>query len=212
MRPRLGATALSLLIGTIVAIAACGQSGAATASPGATTAAVATPPPATAGPTLGGLPTFGLPSFTGDKDLEAMMPKQIGGENVTVVSLNGQEFLAMGSSPELDAMLKSLNKQPSDLSVAFAGTTGVTVIAFRVKGVPAGQIFPALVEAYKEGVSGAPTQVSFAGKSVTKFTPSGSSPDEAITYIYTAGDTVFAVGGMGEVPDATLTEIFSKLP
>lgn len=208
MRSRLGATALSLLIGTIAVVAACGPSAAATATPGATTAAVVTPPPATDG----GLPTFALPSFTGDKDLEAMMPDEIGGQDVTVISMTGQEFLGMGGSAEMDAMLKSLNKQPSDLSVAFAGTTAVTVIAFRVKGVAAGQIFPALVDAYKEGVSSTPTQVSFAGKSVTKFTPAGSSPDEAITYIYTAGDTVFAVGGIGEVSDAVLTEVFSKLP
>lgn len=212
MRPRLGATALSLLIGPIAIVAACGPSAAATATPGATTAAVVTPAPGTAGPTDGGLPTFALPSFTGDKDLEAMMPDEIGGQDVTVISMTGQEFLGMGGSAEMDAMLKSLNKQPSDLSVAFAGTTAVTVIAFRVKGVAAGQIFPALVDAYKEGVSSTPTQVSFAGKSVTKFTPAGASPDEAITYIYTAGDTVFAVGGIGDVSDAVLTEVFSKLP
>jgi hypothetical protein len=207
-----GATAPILLMAGVV-IAGCGGSGAPTpTAPGTTTTptSVVTAPPATTLPTEGGLPSFALPSFVGDKDLEAMLPKEIGGQPLTVLSMTGNEFLGTGQNAEMNAMLTQLGKTPSDLSVAFAGTANVTIVAFRVKGVPAGQILPALVSAYQEGVDATPSQTTIAGKSVTKFTPAAAG--ETATYIYTAGDTVFAVGGMSQLSDAVLNEVFSKLP
>jgi hypothetical protein len=212
MSPLNRAKALSLLAGAVVIVVACGPAGSATATPGATSAAVATQVPVTEAPasTDGGLPTFALPSFVGDQELEDMLPDQIAGEDLTVLSMTGPEFLSSGGGTELQAMLTSLGKQPSDLSVAFGGTMNVSIVAFRVKGVPAGQLLPALIGAYQQEIDASPTQVSFGGKSVTKFTPTDAS--EGVTYIYPAGDTVFAVIGMGSATDAMLNEVFSKLP
>jgi hypothetical protein len=202
---------LGVLVAAIFVVAACGPAGA-TAGPGETTAAVVTPAPETAAPvsTDGGLPTFALPSFVGDQELEDMLPDEIGGEPLTVLSMTGPEFFSGGAGQEMQAMLTALGKQPSDLSVAFGGTMTVSIVAFRVKGVPGSQILPALMTAFQQEIDATPSQVSLSGKTVTKFTP--TDPEEAVSYVYTAGDTVFVVGGMGAITDAQLNEVFSKLP
>lgn len=206
----ISAKALSLFAGAIVIVVACGPGATATGSPGATTAAVVTQAPTQApAATDGGLPTFALPSFVGDQELEDMLPDEIGGEDLTVLSMTGNEFLAGGGGEEMQAMLTALGKLPADLSVAFGGTMSVSIVAFRVKGVPASQILPALMTAFQEEVNATPAQVSFGSKSVTKFTPTDAS--EGVSYVYAAGDTVFAVAGM-TVTDAVLNEVFSKLP
>ena len=206
-RPR----ALALLIGGI-AVAACGPTGVATTPPGspavpttsATEAAASQAPTAT----QQGLPSFALPSFVGDQELEAMFPDDVAGQKVTVISMNGSEFLASGGGAELQAVLDSLGKQPADLSVAFGSAGTIAIIAFRVKGVPAAQILPALVAAYQQELDASTSQVTFGGKSVTKFTSTTSAD---ATYVHMAGDTVFTVAGK-EIPDSVLNEVFSKLP
>lgn len=199
---------LAALAGLAILVAACGG-GAATAAPG--TSQGATQAPATQGPASSDDAEFSFDtsSFHADVQLEELFPDQIGGEDLTVLSMSGDEFMGEGTSPELEAALAALNKQPSDLSVAFGGATTVTIIAFQLDGVSGEATLNAVLQASRTETEATITDVNIGGKSVKKMVPADSS--EETTYIYTARDVVFAVGGT-EVSEATLNEVFSKLP
>lgn len=141
--------------------------------------------------------------------LEDLFPDQIGGEDLTVLSMSGSDFMGEGASPEFEAMLAALNKQPADLSVAFGGVGMITIIAFQIDGVPASAIRDALFQAVQAENEATSSNVTIGGKSVTKFTPADSSEDP--TYIYVARDVIFAVAG-SDITNAQLNEVFSKLP
>jgi hypothetical protein len=210
MTARSMSLALAALASLAILVVACGG-GAATAAPGSSQGA-ATPAPATQGPASsdGAEFSFDLSSFHADAQLEELFPDQIGGEDLSVLSMSGDEFMGEGTSPELDAALSALNKQASDLSVAFGGATSVTIIAFQLDGVPGGTILNAIFQAYQQETGSTITDVNISGKSVKKIVP--ADPEEPTSYIYTAQDVVFSVGGLGDLSDATLNEVFSKLP
>jgi len=208
MTARTTARSIGLLGASVLLVAACGGSSA-TSAP---TQEPATGAPATQGPGPDATPTdvpgfsFVLPSFVGDVDLESMLPSEIGGETLTVISMNGDEFLGDGAtSPEILAALDSLGRTTSDLSVAFGGTTSIQVVAFRVKGADASALFDAFKAAQTDEYSS--QTVSLGGKTVVKITPA----DGDVAYIYTKGDTMFVLGGE-DATDSILNEAFSKLP
>jgi hypothetical protein len=212
MRPLTTIRAIGLVAAGAMLIAACSGAGTATTAPA--TAAPATTGPATQAPGPTEVPgsspglSFALPSFHGDTDLEGMIPTSIGGETLTVLSMTGDQFLGNGTtSPELAGALQALGKTTSDLSVAFAGSSTLTVVAFRVKGVAANALYDAFKAAETDDSTA--TNVSFGGKTVVKLVSADST-----AYIYLKDDTMFVIGGSGETTptDALLNEAFSKLP
>lgn len=215
MTARSAARPLAALAVLAIVVAACGG-GTATQGPGtqgAPTQAPATQPPATTAATEGPVatgaePSLDLSSFHGDTDLESLFPKEIGGQPLVVLSMTGDQFMGQGASPELDAALGTLGKSSSDLSVAFGGGTSVTIVAFKIAGVPGSAILNALFQAY-QSQSGTITDQTISGKSVKKVVPADAT--EGTSYIYAVQDVVFAVGGDG-ITDAQLSEAFSKLP
>ena len=213
MRPLTTIRSIGLLAAGAVLIAACGGNAASTAptAPPVTAAPVTAAPVPTevAGATQGPGASIDLSSFHGDQNLEGMIPKTIGGETLTVLSMTGDQFIGDGSaSPELAGALTALGKTTSDLSVAFAGTSKVTVVAFRVKGVPADQLFNAFKAAETDEFTS--ENQNIGGKNVTKLVPA----DGTTIWIYLKDDTMCVVGGAGStVPPADLlAEAFSKLP
>ena len=207
---------LALLAAGAIAVAACGGT-TATTVPGAGTVAPATLAPASVAPATeapaasGAAPSLSLPSFQGDQELEGMLPDTLGGETVTVLSLTGEEFLGggMGSGTEdLQALLTQLGKAPSDMSVAFGGAGTVTIVAFRIKGVPSATIFQSLKSIAEQEGAATITDMNLGGKAVQKMVPADLSET---SYIYGTGDVVFVVGGT-DITDAQLNEAFSKLP
>ena len=203
---------LALVAGLAIIVAACGG-GAATQGPGASSATTvpATVAPATQTPVeSGGIPSFDTSSFHADQDLESLMPKDVGGEPITALSMSGTEFVAVGSSPELEAALSSLGKSPADLSVAFGGNTNITIVAFQVYGAPADQILNAMFSAYQQETQATISDATLGGKHVKKVTPSDTTED--VSYIYAVRDVVFAVGPTDATTDALLNEAFQKLP
>ncbi len=168
--------ALTMAVGTAIAVAACGGT-AATSAPtnGAVSQAPETEVPTTEAPGSSELPgfSFALPSFTADTELESMFPKEIGGDTLQVLSMTGSDFLGTGGAGAAIApALSKLGKTPADLSVAFGGTTKITVIAFRIKGVPADQFLNAYTQTAASGAS--ITDASFGGKSVKKVVTANS--------------------------------------
>ena len=212
MRPLTTIRSIGLLAAGAVLVAACGGNAATTAPTAAATTGPATAAPVpteVAGATNNPGASLDLSSFHGDQDLEGMIPKTIGGETLTVLSMTGDQFLGDGSaSPELAGALTALGKTTSDLSVAFAGTSKVTVVAFRVKGVPADQLFNAFKAAETDQYTS--ENANIGGKNVTKLVPS----DGTTAWIYLKDDTMFVVGGAGSTEPAAdlLTEAFTKLP
>lgn len=214
MRPLTTTRAIGLLAAGALLIAACGGNAATTAptQAAAPTTAATTPPLVTPteapGASSGPGASLDLSSFHGDQDLEGMIPETVAGETLTVLSMTGDQFLGGAGSPELEAALKALNKSTSDLSVAFAGSTSVSILAFRVKGVPADTLFTAFKSAETEGFTS--ENVTYGAKTVIKL---GSS-DGSTAFIYLKADTMFVVSGSGTtVPsDAVLNEAFQKLP
>jgi hypothetical protein len=213
MTPRTAVGALGLLAAAFVA-AACGGGTNPTAAP--TQAAIATLPAATPtavpGPTEQPLPSFVLPSIHGNVDLEKLIPTTIGGEPIVTLSMTGQDFVGSGSDTELDAVLTALNKQPSDLSVAFGGNSQVQIVAFQINGVPGSQILQAFYNASKSTLDATLSDTTIAGKPAKKLTPTDTT--QFPSYIYAKNDVVFSIAGPGDaaLTDAVLTEAFQKLP
>jgi hypothetical protein len=209
MTARRTATGLATLMGATLLIVACGPAANATTTPTTTpTTPAATQAAGSGAPASDGLPgfSFALPSFTSDAELEAKFPKELGGEAITVLSMNGTNFLGSGmSGDEIGPILTQLGKSPSDLSVAVGGTMNIQVIAFRIKGVPAEQFLNAYTSAAPQGA--VITDASFGGKSVKKVVATGQEG----VYLYLKDDVIWTVGGSG-LTDALLNEAFSKLP
>ena len=208
MTARRNATGVGILIGAMLVIAACGPAANATTGPTTTP----TSPPITEAPgseaPASGLPefSFALPSFTSDAELEAMFPTQLGGETLQILSMSGSDFMGSGmSGNELAPILQQLGKTPADLSVAVGGTTNISVIAFRIKGVPADQFLNAYIAKAPQGAT--ITDTSFGGKSVKKVVAADQDP----IYLYLHNDVIWTVGGSG-LTDALMNEAFSKLP
>jgi len=207
MTARRSAAGLAMLVGAALLIAACGPAANATTAPTPTTPA-ATEAAGSEAPSSG-LPGFSfvLPSFTADTQLEALFPDSIGGKTMAVSSMNGTDFLSMGTaSKDVQTALQQLGKSPSDLSVAYGSTLEVTIFAFRIKGVPADQFLGKYLASTAQGAG--VTDASYGGKSVKKVVNGGQGG----TYIYLSGDILWTVGGTGTLTDALLNEAFSKLP
>ena len=200
------ARALAGLAGVALLVAACGgstPSGAASVAPTAAPTAAATQGPGATNAN----PTFPTASLHGDVDLEALFPDEIAGKPLQVLSMTGEQMVADGDAAEMGQMLTLLGKTPADLSAAFGGVTEVGIVAFQVDGAPGNQIFEALKSASETAVGATVTPASYGGKSVQKFVPT----DDDASYIYIYQDVVFIVTG-AEITDATLNEVFSKLP
>ena len=194
-----------------MSIAACGPSGP-TLTPGGSQGAVETeaPAPTIALPTDPPFPSFVLPSFNEDEELEAMLPAQLGGSAITYLSMTGATY--MGADPAASAQLQQLlaqfDRTPADLSVAFGGTQAITLFAYRIRDVSAAEFLPALIASFGASMGGVTTTTeTLGGKSVSKVVPE----DGDTVYVYTSGDVVFVVGGDGTTP-ALLDEAFAALP
>jgi hypothetical protein len=207
------ARAVALLAGVVV-LAACGPTVQITTAPGSPTTAIPTPPPVPGGPD--GLPTFALPSFTGDAELEALLPDELGGASVETLSMSGDDFLrgAGESAADFVAMLSQSGWSPADLSVALAATDDVVLVAYRNRDVDTNLFFEAFKSRLENAGGATSTDVSFGGKSVTKFVPI----DGDTIYVYASGDIVFSIeatdrpGISIDDTDELLNEAFSKLP
>ncbi len=211
---RLRTVGLAAVLAMIVA--ACSNGPASSPSPSATpiataSASASTAASATASASGSSLPSFELPSNA--KDLEALLPNELGGAPLTKFSMTGADFMTQGDSNKaFTDFLQRLGAQPDDISVAsaFSATTaqGAGMFAFRVKGADSGKLtdeFKKSVETDTPGITWS-TQ-TLAGKSV-QVAATGKDTGQK-TYLYVREDIVFAVIASD---DATAGEALSKLP
>jgi hypothetical protein len=218
---RTGSAAVSGILLLSLIVVACG--GAPASTPGTPTGAATATPEGTSGPTGNecvGVPTLNLgnaeePQFTGDPELEALFPAQIGGEPVTDIrSYRMVEFFCyIGGQALVDQMRANLDT-PLDLatmSVANGEVTldGATVelSAIRLPGQGASNVLTDLVQLVQTfaggsmgDIGGSVTNADVGGKSVQVF----SSADGEVAYIYVIGDSMIVISDVSEAQAATI--------
>ncbi len=162
-------------------------------------------------------PTFAQPSFTADKDLEALFPTDIGGQTVTIQSMSGSDVASNGNVPdELTQALAAQGKTVNDISIAYGYYTDGSspngsgiMTAFQVKGVDMSSLSSVLIPLVLNGETPASqTQTQISGKDVTVIKADAETADADAQYLYTKNDILWVV----QAVDPGLTEIFSKLP
>jgi hypothetical protein len=206
MTTRSLARVLALVAAGATFIAACGG-GTATPAP---TAAPTTAPVATGDTGLPGF-SFALPSgLNADKDLEGLLPDTIDGETVQKFSMAGDSFMGTGQNTDsLQKVLTQFGKSPSDLSVAFGGTTKASLVAFRIKGVDGSKIFDAFTSAAGTADVTSISDVTIAGKAAKKVVET----DSTTLYLYATGDAIITITNIGDaISDTVLQQIFQQLP
>jgi hypothetical protein len=148
-----------------------------------------------------------LPSFTPDKDLEGQLPDQVAGQVTTKTSMTGPSFLNGPGGAGLRGVLDQFDKAPEDLSVAFANGAGVTISAYRIKGVDAAQAFTAFLAVLDLGSKPVVSAGVLAGKPVKKLVTGGTT-----AYVYLHDDILFTIGGLATVSQASIEDAVSQLP
>jgi hypothetical protein len=200
-----------------VFVAACG--GSATAAPSAavpsTAASVApsiAPSPSaeasTAPAASGALPSFAIPSFNADKDLEALLPSTFGGATLKKFSFKGAEFLGQDPTSDFNKMVTALGLNTAAVSVAVAGDAAsdaaVQFAAIRFAGADSGkllEVFKAASQASGDLVA----SVNLGGKDVIKTKDSSGS----FSYFYVRNDVVL---GVTTKDDGTAAKALAVLP
>jgi hypothetical protein len=206
-----------------VVVAACGSSATPAPSAAAPSAAAsvapsvepspspepsAAPAESTAPAASGALPSIALPSFTADKDLEAVLPSTFKGVTLQKFSMKGAEFLGQDPTSDFNKAVTALGLTAADVSVAIAGDPAgkmaVTFAAIRFAGADSGkllQVFQAASQASGDLVGPA----NVGGKDVikTKDTNGGFS------YFYVRNDVVL---GVTAADDTTAAAALAVLP
>lgn len=201
----------------VIGVVACGGGGASSAPSAAGSSAASVAPTSAApsaseaaseGPSAAAsevaIPSFAFPST--DKELEALLPDTLCGEKVQKLSMGGAAFGA-NADPAFEAMLKSVGKTVSDVTLAIAAplTAKATCSAgiFRIKGADGGALKDAfLAEATKEGNTF--TVTSIAGKDVYV-----DPKADTFGYAYFKGDAVLFASADN---DADAASIIAALP
>jgi hypothetical protein len=188
---RMRVAAATMCLGLLVA--ACGGGG---ASSSASVAPSVSTQPSAAGSSGVALPS--LPSSA--KDLEALIPDNIGGITLQKSSMQGDAFLSVGgASDDIQHFLDGLGVSPDEVAVAFG--FGVSADAqrefgmfiFRAEGAGADR----LLDVFKEATDADATaplnwqSAELGGKQVQRAT----APDNAnrILYLYASGDILVSL-------------------
>jgi hypothetical protein len=145
-----------------------------------------------------------------DPELEALLPKSLGGVALTVESQSGTELSTNNAA--FDAFLKSLGKTRADFVVASAsapGTLRAAVGAWKVKGADQAALIPAF-KTVLQASSTTPltiTEEVLSGHPVTKIGEKGELAQGPL-YAFARGETLFFV----QTPDrASGEEAIGKL-
>lgn len=146
-----------------------------------------------------------------DPELEALLPKTLGGVTLTVESQAGTELSTNSSA--FDAFLKSLDKTRADFTLASAYAHGglkAQVGAWRVKGANSTLLLPGFEAAVQASSMTPLTKAddSLGGRAVTRIGDPGQLTQGPL-YAIVRGDTLLFV----QSPDRALAEeAMGKLP
>jgi hypothetical protein len=160
-----------------------------------------------------------FPSFdlNGDPDLAGRFPDTVGGQQLTVTSMRGDQMAGLGGSdPTFQQFLDSIGAELSDVSFAFGGTVDpgnanavFSIGAFRVLGASEDDLEREFIAASEEAgdITGGLDEANVGGKDVlTAVDPSGET--ELMFYLYTQDDTLYFLTGTEE----QAAEVLEVLP
>jgi hypothetical protein len=130
-------------------------------------------------------------------ELEALMPRLVNGTTLVVESATGDQVLGTDTaSKALIAALTSFGKKQTDLQIAQAydssSTLDLTVLGFRVPGISAAQLQPAVLQTWLfAGATGVTTkEATVGGVKVTEVTYGGST---SVSYVAARKDAVIII-------------------
>jgi hypothetical protein len=158
-----------------------------------------------------GFPSFALPSFNRDLELEAVLPNELAGVTLQKFSFRGSDVFGDDPSDPDDqqfrALIEALGATPDDYSLAVAGGdvnhNSIQIGVFRVGNVEGSRVLQALVTA---GQATEPDtlveQTTLGGKPVTKVADPADVPEFGPSFLYASGNLVFFV----QSPDQNLAE------
>jgi hypothetical protein len=143
-------------------------------------------------------------------DLEALLPSQVNETALSTESDTGEAVLDAWTQVMVTFLAK-VGKTPADLELAQAydpaSGLDVSLMAFRLKGVPATELQQAIGDGL---VAGSPalekSVVTLSGKEVTKL---ASAEDGWNSYLYAQGDVVYIIGTSDETLAGTA---LAKMP
>jgi hypothetical protein len=137
-------------------------------------------------------------------ELEALMPRQVSGTTLVVQSATGDQVLGTdAASKALVSTLDSFGKKPTDLQIAQAydeaGQLDLAVLGFRVPGVSAAKLQPAVLQTWLfSGAAGVTTKETMvSGVKVTEVSYGGNT---SVSYVAVRKDAVIVI----QSGDATL--------
>jgi hypothetical protein len=177
---------------------ALGDSGAVAPPAPSAAATPAASPAASAGASAGASPqpSQALASPVAP-ELEALMPRLVNGTTLVVESATGDQVLGTDTaSKALIAALTSFGKKQTDLQIAQAydssSTLDLTVLGFRVPGISAAQLQPAVLQTWLfAGATGVTTkETTVGGVKVTEVTYGGST---SVSYVAARKDAVIII-------------------
>jgi hypothetical protein len=156
-----------------------------------------------------------------DQPLEDLFPDELGGRTLEVQSATGEAILTLLGETEpddLNEFLGDMGASIDQMSVAFAFSfgpgatadefTGVTLFAYRIRGVQGSQMLTRLAEMVRQDADDAELgTATISGKTVTTVREQDADED-ATAYLYPVGDVVFMAGGTPSLVE----EAFAKLP
>ena len=175
-------------------------------APSAAAAASTAPVSSTAPAASGAIPSFAMPSFTPDKDLEALLPSTFGGATLQKFSMKGADFLDADPTSDFNKVVASLGLKATDVSVAVAsdaaGKLDTQFAAIRFAGADSGkllEVFKAASQASGDLVG----SVNLGGKDVMKTKDASGS----LSYFYVRGDVVLGVNAKDDTAAAAALAI-----
>ena len=172
--------------------------------PSPSSEASATPAESTAPDASGAIPSFAIPSFTADKDLEALLPSTFDGAPLQKISFKGAQFLGQDPTSDFNKTVTALGLNASDVSMAAAVAAAVQFVAIRFAGADSGKLLQVFQTASQ--VSGDLIgSVNLGGKDVIKTKDSSGS----FSYLYVRNDVVL---GVTTKDDATAAKALAVLP
>jgi hypothetical protein len=189
-------------------VAACGDS----ASSSTASQASASATQASTQPTAAGSSGLALPSLPSSaKDLEALIPDEIGGITLLKFSMQGDEFVSSGgATDETQQFLEGLGVATDDVAVA-AGigsstdTGAIVVFVFRADGAGTDRLLTVFKQALDSDRDAALEweAVSVGGKQVQR---ANDSEQEGMVYLYAQGDVLFYLAANREEDAAEALE------
>ena len=193
---------------------AAGGSPAAASSASAAIASSEPPAVATTGPSSAGPSLPAVTSSHADPALEALLPAEVSGIAMQRSSATLAALLASGGDrTAVDTFLQKLGKSEADGTYAAAfdstNTVGGGIFAFKIAGVNADVLEPAIVSVEQSDLgAGATTkQATVGGKSVTMVSVGSGVNDTE--WVYGRDDVVFVIHAADEAHAATFLQALS---